>query len=275
MMYFRGMKYVKLCFDNVNDEQVDLISALLQDEAPLGFEQMGEQLYVYFSADGYDETKILEQLQPFSFSFTTSEIAHENWNQQWESNFEPIIINEQIGVRAAFHAPLSTCKYEIVITPKMSFGTGHHETTRMMLEYLCEVDCASKSVFDFGCGTGVLAIFAALRGATPVLGIDNDEWSVENARENADNNGGRAIQISGMSIEEVEGCYDLILANINLNILVDHCTSLKRLLSPGGTLILSGVLQSDIPALEKAFGECGLTLRSQKQKKDWVALLLN
>ncbi len=274
-MYFRVMKYIKLCFDNVNDEQADIISALLDHEEPLGFELNGQQLFVYFSADGYDETNILNLLQPFSFSFTTSEIAHENWNQQWESNFEPIVINNLVGVRAAFHAPLSECEYDIVITPKMSFGTGHHETTRMMLEYLCEVDCAGKSVFDFGCGTGVLAIFAALRGAHPLLGIDNDEWSVENARENADNNGGRAIQISGMSIEEVEGSYDLILANINLNILLAHRSSLKRLLAPGGTLILSGVLLSDIPQLEKAFGECGLTLRSQKQKKDWVALLLN
>jgi ribosomal protein L11 methyltransferase len=266
------MNYVKLIFELKNPEEADILSALLADFPCQGFEENDRQLFAFFDEGEFDHAGIDETLLPFGYTYHTETVPHINWNAQWESNFEPIRINDEVGIRAGFHPAFTDCRYDIVITPKMSFGTGHHETTRMMLEFACETDFEGKSVLDFGCGTGVLAILAYLKGAHPVLGIDNDDWSIENARENCDRNHGASIEISGMDIQAIDQRFDIILANINLNVLLETLPKLKALLSVNGHIFLSGILASDIPKLSECFTGLGFTLKSQKQKKEWVAL---
>jgi ribosomal protein L11 methyltransferase len=269
------MNYIKLIFEIKNAEEPDIISALLSDMNPQGFEENENQLLAFFHENEFNQATLTEILAPFSFTYKLETIPHENWNAQWESNFEPIRINNEVGVRANFHPPFSECAYDIIITPKMSFGTGHHETTQMMLSYECELDFKGKSVLDFGCGTGVLAIFASLKGASYVKGIDNDAWSIENARENCLMNHCKKIEITDQDIQVLNQTFNVILANINLNVLLVSMVKLKKLLAKDGQIILSGILNSDIPAILTCISELGLRLNSQKQMKDWVALHIN
>ncbi len=269
------MNYVKLIFDLKNPDDADMLSALLTGMDCQGMEENDTQLFAFFDETVFDEAAIREVLLPFPYLFKKEIVPQINWNAQWESNFEPIRINNEVGVRASFHPPFNDCKFDIVITPKMSFGTGHHETTRMMMEYACETDFENKSVLDFGCGTGVLAILARLKGAHPVLGIDHDQWSIENAKENCERNGCSDIDISDIDIQAIEQTFDIILANINLNVLLETLPKLKKILNAGGHIFLSGILVSDIPKLSECFTGLGFTLHSQKQKKDWVALYVN
>ncbi|MBK7764360.1 MAG: 50S ribosomal protein L11 methyltransferase [Bacteroidetes bacterium] len=269
------MKYVKIVFTLRDAHDAEIIMALLAEFPWLGYEQMDTQLLAYCNEDVFDEIVLKELLGDFVCSYSFETIAHENWNQVWESNFEPIRVGNDIGVRASFHEALVDCKYEIVITPKMSFGTGHHETTQMMLEYIGEIDCRQKSVFDFGCGTGVLAILAKMKGANKIVGIDNDAWSVENAIENCRNNHASDIEISIQDIREIHQTFDIILANINLNILLEHLPQMKALLHEGGLIIMSGIFVSDIPQLKNKFELLGMQQVSTKQKKDWAAVCVN
>ena len=270
--YFRPMNYIKLIFTNLSDDQKDILSALFNDEKIHGMEQTDTETLVYFSESDFNESDINELLAPFSFVYTKEIIPHENWNATWESNFEPITIGNIVGLRAHFHPKFENMQYDIEITPKMSFGTGHHETTQMMMEYLIETDCNNKSVFDFGCGTGVLAIFAKLKGASSVIGIDNDPWSVENAIENCQKNNCADIRISIDDISTIQGPFDIIEANINLNILLFYMKNLKELLAPNGDLFLSGILIEDIPTIEKSLIPLNMAVVSSKQKKTWASL---
>jgi len=269
------MNYIKLIFDLKETDEGDIITAFLSELNPQGFEQNELKLFAFFNEDEYDDILIKTALQPLHIQFEKLIIPHENWNAQWESNFEPIRINNELGIRANFHPPFTDCKYDIEITPKMSFGTGHHETTQMMLEYACATDFNGKDVFDFGCGTGVLAILASLKGAKTVIGIDNDPWSVENAKENCMKNNCSSIEISIQDLTQINKQFDIILANINLNILLETLPILKNLLRSQGQIYLSGILYSDIPTMSKCFTELGFQLVSSKQKKDWVALHIN
>jgi len=266
------MNYIKLIFEKLSEDQMDMLTALFSDENIHGMEQMETDMLVYFSESDFNENYINELIAPFSFTYRKEITEHENWNATWESNFEPITIGNLVGLRAHFHPKFENMLYDIEITPKMSFGTGHHETTQMMMEYLIETDCENKSVFDFGCGTGVLAIFAKLKGASKVIGIDNDAWSVENAIENCQKNNCNDIQISINDIATMQGPFDIIEANINLNILLFYMNTLKELLIPTGDLFLSGILIEDIPTIEKALTPLNLVIVSSKQMKTWASL---
>jgi ribosomal protein L11 methyltransferase len=175
-------------------------------------------------------------------------------------------------VRAHFHPPFQHIQYDIEITPKMSFGTGHHATTQLMLQYMCETDFEKKTVFDFGSGTGVLAIFASMKGAESVVAIDNDAWSVLNAIENCERNNCTNIRVSADEIDVISGTFDIILANINLNILIQYKGQIKHLLKPNGKLFLSGLLTSDKTNILSHYQEMGFELLSAKQQKEWIAL---
>lgn len=266
------MNYIKLVFANLTEDQKDILSAILNDESIYGMEQTETETLVYFAESDFNESDVNELLAPFSFIYTKEIIPHENWNATWESNFEPITIGNEVGLRAHFHPKFDNVKYDIEITPKMSFGTGHHETTQMMMEYLIETDCTNKSVFDFGCGTGVLAIFAKLKGASKVIGIDNDAWSVENAIENCQKNNCTDIQISIDDISTFNEKFDVIEANINLNILLLYMKNLQDLLTPNGDLFLSGILIDDIKTIENALIPLNMYVVSSKQKKTWASL---
>lgn len=208
----------------------------------------------------------------FSIAYKFNEVAQTNWNAEWEKNFEPIQVAEKVSIRAPFHEdPKLT--YDIVIEPKMSFGTGHHETTHMMVQHLLALDISDKKVLDMGCGTGILAIFAEMKGAKPIDAIDIDNWCYENSIENAERNHCNHISVfEGDSSLLSDQKYDLIIANINRNILLADMKIYTSCLEGSGTLLLSGFYKEDIPIIDAEVSKYGLELIGQLERNNWVAL---
>ena len=212
------------------------------------------------------------QSPEFNISFTIEEIEQVNWNEEWEKNFEPIEVDRMCHVRAPFH-PKTAAKYDIVIEPKMSFGTGHHETTHMMIQHLLRLDVQGKKTLDMGCGTAILAILAEMKGAQPIDAIDIDNWCYLNSIENATRNNCQHITVyEGDASILVDQRYELIIANINRNILLADMQAYANCLVSGGTLLLSGFYVEDIPFLEASCTENGMQFVSQLQRNNWVSL---
>lgn len=208
----------------------------------------------------------------FTVSYTIEEIEQVNWNEEWEKNFEAIDVDGICHVRAPFHEK-TDAKYDIVIEPKMSFGTGHHETTHMMIQHLLETDVARKKTLDMGCGTAILAILAEMKGAQPIDAIDIDNWCYLNSIENAERNDCHHISVYEGDAALLAGRnYDVIIANINRNILLEDMQQYVDCLNPGGTLFLSGFYEEDIPVIDASCTEKGLTYVKKHQKNNWVAL---
>ncbi|RYD96899.1 MAG: 50S ribosomal protein L11 methyltransferase [Sphingobacteriales bacterium] len=206
------------------------------------------------------------------FTFETEVIGERNWNAEWEKNFPPVVVNDFVAVRAHFHEPIPGVRHELLITPKMSFGTGHHATTWQMMQAMESLDFNGKRVFDFGTGTGVLAILAEKLGASRVLAIDNDVWSLENAQENCERNGCTHVEVA-LSSELPEGeTFDIVLANINRNVLLQYVDYLKKAVVPGGYLLLSGLLTEDRAIIEEAYGKAGFEARRYSEKTNWISL---
>ena len=207
----------------------------------------------------------------FKISYQESELDQQNWNVRWEESFEPIILGRYCAVRAPFH-PAPDVKYDILITPKMSFGTGHHETTHMMLQFILKNDMRGKSVLDMGCGTGVLAILAAMKGASPVHAVDVDHWSYLNALENTRLNDHPEIIVTEGDVSSLgEDKYDIILANINRNTLLKDIPAYVSCLKTGGILILSGFYKQDLPVISEKCAASGLSFQENLQNNDWVS----
>ena len=214
---------------------------------------------------------VLQSLE-FNISYTIEEIEQVNWNEEWEKNFEPIEVDGMCHVRAPFH-PKTAAKYDIVIEPKMSFGTGHHETTHMMIQHLLRLDVQGKKTLDMGCGTAILAILAEMKGAQPIDAIDIDNWCYLNSIENAARNNCQYITVyEGDAALLVDQKYELIIANINRNILLADIPAYTKCLLPGGILLLSGFYEEDIPFLEASCVENGLQYVSKLQRNNWVSL---
>ncbi|MCK0135650.1 50S ribosomal protein L11 methyltransferase [Arenibacter sp. S6351L] len=208
----------------------------------------------------------------FSIDYDYSEIEQENWNATWESNFNPIQVGDQCVVRAPFHDKPKV-DYDIIIEPKMSFGTGHHETTHMMLQHILDHDFNGKSVLDMGSGTGVLAILAAMKGAKDIDAIDIDNWCYLNAKENVERNNCSHINVyEGTAYLLVDQKYDIIIANINRNILLEDIPSYVKCLNKGGMLFLSGFYKEDIPQISERCEEVGLKFEKNLEKNNWVAV---
>lgn len=207
-------------------------------------------------------------------SFEQETVVGQNWNEEWEKNyFEPIVIGHDCVIRSSFHKNVPVCKYDIVIDPRMSFGTGHHETTSLMIAAMLHMDLQGKSLLDMGCGTAVLAILAAMKGATPVLGIDIDEWAYDNSLENVRLNGYEGIEIKEGGAELLAGLkFDIVFANINRNILLADMAAYVSCLSAGGELYMSGFYREDIAIIEAKANELGMTLISFEEKNNWVAV---
>ena len=256
----------------------DIIVAELAEAGFDSFVETPDGVDAYAPADVFDESQVQEIVQKYAaltpVTYTFSALPRRNWNEEWEKNYQPIYIGNQCVVRASFHQLAETFPYEIVINPKMSFGTGHHETTALMLEMQLGVDHAGKRVLDAGCGTGILAIMACKRGAAHVDAYDIDAWAVENARENCQLNGCPDIGIQQGTIEEVglQGPYGVILANINRNVLLREIPRYAGHLSPGGLLLLSGFYEQDVAELNKVAAESSLSQTAGHIKQNWAAL---
>lgn len=220
--------------------------------------------------DVLNDVTILEN-QNFKIEYTYKEIAQENWNETWEKNFNPIIVDDKCVVRAPFHQKFDVT-YDIVIAPKMSFGTGHHETTYMMLQYILNNNWENKKVLDMGCGTAVLAILAKMKGATHVDAIDIDNWCYINSIENIERNHCQSINVYEGDASLLSGkVYDTIIANINRNILIDDMEVYSQSLSPKGELYLSGFYAEDLPMIQEECTKHGLKFVSQLERNKWVA----
>ena len=211
-----------------------------------------------------------------ALTFHTSLVKKENWNEQWEKSIAPVIVEDQVIVRAEFHKPERQYPYEIIITPKMSFGTGHHPTTYLMLKSQLQVDHRDKRVMDAGCGTAILSIMASKRGAASVSAFDIDEWSMLNGEENVRLNECDNIQIRRGTIRDFSwpDPFDIILANINRNILLEEMPFYANALVPGGTLLLSGFYEEDVAELVRAGEIAGLTKETQDVHEKWCTLWL-
>ncbi|UTW65939.1 50S ribosomal protein L11 methyltransferase [bacterium SCSIO 12643] len=274
------MQYTEVKFSiEPYEPWADVLSAELGE---IGFESFIEEdgfllAYVDESLFSEDALKNVDtmKMDDVEVSYSTKVLEQQNWNKEWESNFDPVYVDDQICVRATFHQPEPQYPYEIIIDPKMSFGTGHHATTHLMLSQMQSVDFKGESVLDMGSGTGVLAIFAAMRGANPVYAIDIDEWCSINARENAERNGVEFIEIMHGGKEKIPGMkVDVILANINRNILLDQLELYATALNDHGILHMSGFYQEDVESLLNEAIKYGLKFISQKSRGYWTTINL-
>lgn len=244
----------------------------------VGFESFVEQDYgvtAYIQKQEWN-SKILEDVfmlnsNEFNITFEYNEIAQTNWNEEWEKNFNPIQVDDLVSIRAPFHTNPSL-QFDIVIEPKMSFGTGHHETTHMMVQHLLALDLDTKKVLDMGCGTGILAIFAEMKGAKPIDAIDIDSWCYENSLENIQRNNCNHITVYEGDASVLKEKYDVIIANINRNILLSDMKTYTDCLNENGVLLLSGFYKEDIVIIEDEVTKYGLTFETMIQRNNWVAL---
>lgn len=273
------MNYYELNFTvtDAEDYQQDL---LVNELAEIGFDTFEETdlgFKAYIPATELDMEMLNNRLQPyydqFNFSYDTNLILQKNWNEVWESNFEPIQIRDKIFVRATFHQLRPEFPLEIVIDPKMAFGTGHHETTSMMMDMMLDADLKRKKLLDMGCGTGILAILAEKLGANNITAIDYDPVCYESTIENAAANNCVYIKALCGSKEAIpDTTFDVILANINRNILLDQMNSYGQVLKPGGEIYFSGFYETpDLEIIKKEAARYDLNYKGHKKMKDWVA----
>ncbi|MDB5230227.1 MAG: ribosomal protein methyltransferase [Chitinophagaceae bacterium] len=268
-------KYIQISFLNISEEQKELLIGSLSSKKIDGFEETETGLNAFIIENDFNEEEIKQTASLYDLNYSTIIIEEQNWNEVWESNFDPVIVDDFVAIRAAFHQPILNVEHEIIITPKMSFGTGHHATTYMMMHEMRGIDFKNKSVLDFGTGTGVLAILAEKRGATNVTAIDNDEWSINNAKENFENNHSGNIQL--LLADQINDlpAFDIILANINRHIILANLKELKNTLKSGGSLLLSGLLQEDEGDLQKALIMQGFKLKNIVYRDKWIAIICN
>ena len=269
--------YIEYTFEVTPKEPTTEI--LIAELGSLGFESFVENkkgVVAYIQKDDWSET-ILEDVfvlksEEFSIQYEHKEIEQTNWNAEWEKNFNPIQVDDLVSIRAPFHEN-PNLPYDIVIEPKMSFGTGHHETTHMMVQHLINLDVTDKKVLDMGCGTGILAIFAEMKGAQPIDAIDIDAWCYENSLENVERNNCKHISVYEGDASLLEGKkYDVIIANINRNILLNDMQTYTNCLTEKGVLLLSGFYSEDIPVIDNEVSKYSLTLKDTIKRNNWVAL---
>ena len=252
---------------------------LVAELGNVGFESFVENdkgLVAYIQKEDWnsnllDDIFILNSNE-FEIKTSSKEVAQTNWNAEWEKNFEPIIVDNTVSIRAPFHKN-PNLKYDIVIEPKMSFGTGHHETTHMMIQHLLQIDLTNKKVLDMGCGTGILAIFAEMKGAKPLDAIDIDNWCYLNSIENVQRNSCSHISVyEGDATLLQDKTYDVIIANINRNILLNDIQVYSNCLTKNGILLLSGFYKEDIVIINNETEKNQLKYISHLEKNNWVSI---
>ena len=273
--------YIQVEFEYLSNEEKEVIIALLSEKHYEGFEEEGDLLKAYISSNLFEEEELRNFSNEHQLSFSVTMIENRNWNKEWESNFHPVIIDRAsanipwVAVRAAFHEPIKNAEHEIIITPKMSFGTGHHATTFMMMKMMSEIDFKEKKVLDFGTGTGILAILAEKLGSSKIVGIDIDEQSIENARENFDLNQCANIELKLSSSADGDQHFDMILANIIKKVIVDNLNAFAKQLKPNGILLLSGLLKDDRKDILDAIMNSNLGLKEEMEMEGWLCLKID
>ena len=293
------MKYFEVTckIQPFSEEAADLFSATLAEIGFESFSQTEDGLAAYIQQSAWDEGKMQEAIQDFflpdvNISYSLAEAPDEDWNQVWEEEgFQPVLVGDEIVVHDVKHADVPQVKYDILITPRLAFGTGSHETTRLILRTLAQLDVDGKHVIDAGTGTGILTIMAVKRGAASVFAYDIDEWSVENTKDNLLLNGLSyrdlkdlkdlkdfkdfrvAVVCGDSSVLEGQPKADLLIANINRNILLQDFPRFASSIKPGGQMILSGFYLSDVPALTESAAEQGFSLRKTENEGEWAMLL--
>lgn len=255
------------------EEEKDILVACLCDFGIDAFEEKENELIASGEKNVVDEPGLDAYLQNNDFKFRKEYVEDRNWNAIWESSFEPVLVDEFAAIRAGFHQPIAGVMHEIVITPKMSFGTGHHATTWLMMRMMREIDFNGRHVFDFGTGTGVLAILAEKLGAKQVLAIDNDEWSILNARENIGHNNCTRIDVQLLDQPPEDLTAGIVLANINKHILLRNMAGIARCVNSNGWVLLSGLLDTDEPDIVHAAAAHSLEFEKKQAKNGWIALL--
>ncbi|RQO29992.1 50S ribosomal protein L11 methyltransferase [Taibaiella sp. KBW10] len=270
------MNYTRIRYNTTSETERELLIAHMSTiDAFTGFEETDDgQLIAYATEAALSETVLQEIAALANVGYEVSEEKEQNWNATWESNFEPVLLPGFCSVRAFFHDPVPGIPYEILITPKMSFGTGHHATTKLMMLHMKEMPLANKTVLDYGTGTGILAILAEMLGSTSIDAIDIDEWSYENAKENCAHNNCSHIEVQLGDISLIAGKqYDVILANINRHILLDSMATLSTALNEDGTLILSGILkEQDTDIILESAAQAGLKPLQFMDDRGWAAI---
>lgn len=269
-------KYLVITIKNLSPDQIELATAILPELGIDGMEEQKDSLIAYAESSKADIESVREFLSNTALNFEIAFADEENWNATWEANFEPVFIAGKVQVRAHFHPFLDGFEHNILITPKMSFGTGHHATTSMMMQAMMDINFENKQVIDFGTGTGILSILAVQRGARFVNAIDNDEWSILNVRENIQLNGvEEKIDIKMASDLNEMPISDILLANINKNVLIEHASSLFQMLKSGGSLVISGLLTADYEDIMLVFQPYfGMPVVELKEE-NWIAFVFS
>jgi len=259
-------------FQPVSSEQAEILVAQLSEIGFEGFEEEGSTLKAFVAEKEVDEEALQSILAKWNIQAERSVIRETNWNETWESGFQPVVVDDFVAVRAHFHQPNKAVQHEVIITPKMSFGTGHHATTYMMIRQMKDLSFSGKLVLDFGTGTGILAILAAKLGARRIVAIDHDEWSITNCRENILQNNVTSIELQQADSAACNEQFDIILANINKNVILDNLPVLAQQLLPDGILILSGLLAADQHDILQGIQSAGLQLQGVKDRHNWLSM---
>jgi ribosomal protein L11 methyltransferase len=266
--------YIQLSIDS-DPSQQEILIALLAEKGFEGFEENQDQLLAFIPEKEFNAINVDEIFSGIFLSYSKKIIEQKNWNEEWEKNFEPVIVDDFCGIRASFHQPIKNVEHEIIITPKMSFGTGHHATTYLMIEAMKNIDFNNKTVLDFGTGTGILAILSEKLGAKKILAVDKDPWCIENSNENIlTNNCTKIIVEEKGIIPFTEHGFDIILANINRNIILEQLPFFKQQLTSKSVLLVSGLLAEDFDEMEKQSLNYSLDIVSKSLKNNWICLKL-
>ncbi len=258
----------------------DLLLASLDALNYDSFEETEKGLKAYIKKQDWKEEELkgifLFKSGEFKISYTTDLLENKNWNEEWESHYSPIAIDDKVYIRASFHEPRPEYELELLIDPKMSFGTGHHQTTRLMARLMLDMDWQDQKVLDMGTGTGILAILAEKLGASEITAIDNFDWAVTNTKENADKNNCGRVKAEHGDANSLGGReYDVILANINRNVLLEDMKTYVKTFNKSGKLLLSGFMQDDFKLIDEEVSSLGLALDQKAQEGAWLACAYN
>jgi len=266
--------YIEIKIENISSAQTEILIAQLSEIGFEGFEEGENFLSAYVTGGAFSEEEVKEILSSYQVAYSKNFVEQKNWNEEWEKNFEPVIIDDFVAIRAPFHNSVKNVEHEIIITPKMSFGTGHHATTYMMIQQMRYIDFKNKNVFDFGTGTGVLSILAEKLGAANITAIDNDEWSISNAKESIEKNNCKNIQLRLSDAPIVSNEFNVILANINKNVILRYLKILSNLLITNGQLLVSGLLKEDRADLIRVISQLNLKHVNTFLRDKWICVKL-